>query len=62
MGMAITKELPAKNNPAAHTGALYLSFSKNPSTPTETTIPSTRSWWSGSFLYLKFFSNTFFNN
>jgi hypothetical protein len=29
MGMAITKELPAKNNPASHTGAFYFSFSKN---------------------------------
>jgi hypothetical protein len=30
MGRAITKESPAKSNPVSHTGAFYLSFSKNP--------------------------------
>jgi hypothetical protein len=54
--MAITKELPAISNPVSHTDAFYLSFSKNPSPPPE---PLTlRSWWSGSCLYLKFFSDS----
>jgi hypothetical protein len=48
--------LPAISNPVSHTDAFYLSFSKNPSPPPE---PLTlRSWWSGSCLYLKFFSDS----